>query len=287
MAIKTSGIAVVAASFWFSSAVAQAEPPRFKVIAFYTGKADAAHISFVKEARPWFSRMAAEHHFSFESTRDWENLNLAFLAPYQVVLFLDTRPDSPRQREAFQKYIENGGGWMGFHFSAFALTPSKYPQNWDWYHNEFLGSDMYVGNTWRPTSAILRVEDTQHPATVGLPATFQSAPNEWYKWSTDLRTNPNIRILASIDPASFPLGTGPKKHEIWHNGYYPVVWTNQKYRMIYFNMGHNDMDYETRPSKGLSSTFASEVQNRLILNALEWLGTGKKLPSPVGNRPGH
>ncbi len=46
--------------------------------------------------------------------------------------------------------------------------------------------------------------------------------------------------------------------------------------MIYFNMGHNDMDYGTRPSKELSSTFASEVQDRLILNALEWLGTGEK-----------
>ena len=168
-----------------------------------------------------------------------------------------------------------------------ANTPSKYPQNWDWYHNEFLGSGMYVSNTWRPTSAILRVEDSKHPATVGLPATFKSAPNEWYKWSTDLRTNPNIRILASIDPASFPLGTGPKKHEIWHNGYYPVVWTNQKYRMIYFNMGHNDMDYGAKPSKELSSTFASEAQNRLILNALEWLGTGKKpQKSPGGNQPG-
>ena len=124
MAIKTSGIAVAAASLWFSSAVAQAEPPRFKVIAFYTGKADAAHISFVNEAKPWFARMAAEHHFSFESTTDWDKLNLEFLAPYQVVLFLDTRPDSPRQREAFQKYMENGGGWMGFHFAAFLREPA-------------------------------------------------------------------------------------------------------------------------------------------------------------------
>ncbi len=190
MAIKTSCIAVLAACLGVSSAFAQKTTPRFKVIAFYTGKADAAHISFVNEARPWFARMAAEHHFSFESTQNWDNLNREFLAPYQVVVFLDTRPDSPRQREAFQEYMKNGGAWMGFHFSAFALTPSKYPQNWDWYHNEFLGSGMYVGNTWRPTSAILRVEDTRHPATVGLPATFQSAPNEWYKWSTDLRTRP-------------------------------------------------------------------------------------------------
>ena len=96
MAIKTSWIAVLAACLWVSSAFAQPTPPRFKVIAFYTGKADAAHISFVNEAKPWFARMAAEHHFSFESTTNWDNLNLEFLAPYQVVVFLDTRPDSPR-----------------------------------------------------------------------------------------------------------------------------------------------------------------------------------------------
>jgi hypothetical protein len=88
------------------------------VIAFYTGKADAAHISFVKEARPWFARMAAEHQFSFASTQDWDNLNPDFLASYQVVVFLDTRPDSPRQREAFQQDMKNGGAWMGFHFSS-------------------------------------------------------------------------------------------------------------------------------------------------------------------------
>ena len=46
--------------------------------------------------------------------------------------------------------------------------------------------------------------------------------------------------------------------------------------MIYFNMGHNDMDYAIKPSKELSSTFASEVQDRMILNAVERLGTGKK-----------
>jgi hypothetical protein len=51
--------------------------------------------------------------------------------------------------------------------------------------------------------------------------------------------------------------------------------------MIYFNMGHNDMDYETKPSRELSSTFANKVQNRLILNALEWLGTGDKTANPA------
>src|SRR2546426_3712073 len=73
-----------------------------------------------------------------------------------ILVFLDTRPEDPAQRAAFQTYMEHGGAWMGFHFAAFALTPSAYPANWDWYHNTFLGSGSYVSNTWRPTSAILR-----------------------------------------------------------------------------------------------------------------------------------
>lgn len=249
-----------------------AQTPAFTVIGFYTAKNDRAHISFVHEANRWFAEKAAEYHFSYDSTNNWDNLNREFLSHYDVVLFLDTRPDSLPQREAFRDYMEKGGAWMGFHFSAFALTPSAYPQNWDWYHNEFLGSGQYVSNTWRPTSAILRVEDPLHPATQQLPATFTSAPNEWYRWSNDLRGNPDIDILLSVDSSSFPLGTGPKPYEIWHSGYYPVAWTNKKYRMIYMNMGHNDIDYENHTNKELSFTFQNEIQDRLILNSLLWLG---------------
>jgi hypothetical protein len=244
----------------------------FNVIAFYTAKHDPAHISFVHEANRWFAQMAAQYHFTYDSTNDWNNMNAAFLSKYQAVIFLDTRPDSASQRAAFEAYMKNGGAWMGFHFSGFALTPSDYPQNWDWYHQDFLGSGQYKGNTWRPTSANLLVEDKSHPVVKGLPKVFKSAPNEWYSWENDLRTNPDIQILLSIDSSSFPLGTGPKPHEIWHSGYYPVVWTNKKYRMIYMNMGHNDMDYEYGTNKELSSTFSSKDEDQLIINALLWLG---------------
>ena len=218
--------------------------------------------------------MAAQHNFAYDSTNDWSKLNDDFLSQYQVVLFLDTRPDAPEQRTAFKKYMDNGGAWMGFHFAGFALTPSEFPQNWDWYHNEFIGAGQYVSNTWRPTSAILRVEDSKHPAMKDLPTTFKSSPNEWYRWEKDIRNNPDIKILLSIDSASFPLGTGPKQYEIWHSGYYPVAWTNKKYRMIYTNMGHNDIDYENKTNKELSFQFDNEMQNKFILDALLWLGKG-------------
>src|SRR5687767_8585250 len=101
---------------------AQRNVPDFKVLSFYTAKNDAAHISFVHEANKWFSRMGAVYGFRYDSTQNWDNLNAEFLSQYQLILFLDTRPDSSFQRLAFQQYMENGGAWMGFHFSGFALT---------------------------------------------------------------------------------------------------------------------------------------------------------------------
>lgn len=254
------------------AAAAQIKKPVFHVIAFYTGKNDLAHISFLHEAHKWFSKAGADNGFTYDSTNDWNNLNASFLARYQVVLFLDTRPDSPAHRKAFEQYMEGGGAWLGFHFSAFALTPSAYPQNWDWYHEKFLGVGQYKSNTWRPVPAMLKVEAPQHPVTRGLTPIIKSAPSEWYRWNNDIRNNRDIHILLSVDSSSFPLGTGPKPHEIWHSGYYPIVWTNTKYRMVYMNMGHNDMAYEDKSNATLSSTFSSDMQNKLIINALLWLG---------------
>jgi uncharacterized protein len=240
----------------------------FRVVAFYADQVEEAHLSFVRGANRWFTDTARQDGFRYEATTDWTRLEPTFLSQCQVVLFLDARPEVPAQREAFRRYMEGGGGWMGFHFAGFALTPSAYPQDWDWYHDGFLGSGSYRSNTWRPTSAVLRVEAPDHPALRGLPATFTAAPNEWYRWERDLRQNPAIQILLAIDPASFPLGTGPKPDEIWHDGYYPVVWTNRGYHMVYVNMGHDDLGEAGRP---VSSSFASANQNRLIRQLLYWV----------------
>ncbi len=244
--------------------------PQQKILAFYTARQDLAHISFVHEANNWFAKKAKANGIGYDSTNDWSELNERVLRQYDLILFLDTRPEEVSQRNAFEKYIKDGGAWMGFHFSAFALTPSAYEQNWNWYHDLFLGSGQYQSNTWRPAAAMLRVEATRHPAVKNLPPIFRSAPNEWYRWEKDLRQNPDIEILLAIDSSSFPLGTGPKPQEIWHSGYYPVAWTNKKYRMLYMNMGHNDMDYGGT-NASLSSSFSSEEQNRFIWNAVIWL----------------
>ena len=249
--------------------------PAFRVLAFYTHRDDLAHASFARAANVWFAGLARQRGFEYAATDDWSRLNDADLARQDVLVFLDARPEEASQRAAFRRYMENGGAFLGFHFAGFALSPSRYPQDWNWYHDELIGAGAYVSNTWRPTAATLRVDDADHPVTHGMPKTIRSAPNEWYRWQRDLRKNPDIRVLLSIDPSSFPLGTGPKPHEIWHRGDYPVVWTSTRYRMVYVNMGHDDMDYERGTNRALSSTFAERDQNALLARALVWLGTGR------------
>ncbi|SNT44396.1 Ricin-type beta-trefoil lectin domain-like [Streptosporangium subroseum] len=255
------------------NAAQAAAAPSFKVLAFYSGTWDAAHINFVQDANKWFPQAAAQNNFSYTSTNNWSLLNASNLQQYQVVLFLDDLPQNAAQRSAFEQYVRNGGGWMGFHVSAFNTDP----QSWSWYHNEFLGTGAFKSNTWGPTSVTLRTEGGTHPSTARLPATFTSSISEWYSWNNDLRNNPNIKILGSIDPSSFPVGTDP--NQSWRSGYYPIMWTNKNYKMLYANFGHNDMNYST--NTGLSSTFSSEVQNRFVIDGLKWLGGVSTTPTPT------
>ncbi|MFD4569142.1 ThuA domain-containing protein [Streptomyces sp. NPDC058467] len=249
----------------------------FKVLGLYSGTYDAAHIDFEKEANDWFPKQAAANGFTYTASNNWDLLSNGGVNAYQVVMFLDDLPQTSAQRTGFETYMRNGGAWMGFHVAAFTTNAA----GWSWYHNTFLGSGNFQSNTWGPTTAVLKVEDRTHPSTKNLPATFTSSVSEWYSWSNDLRQNPDIKILASVDPSSFPLGTDP--NQSWYSGYYPILWTNTKYKMLYANFGHNAMNYSTNTR--LSSTFASATQNQFLLDGLKWLGGADTTTPPPADSP--
>jgi hypothetical protein len=273
--------ALVAAAALLVGATGAAVPAHaaatpFKVLAFYNGTYDAAHIDFDKEARDWFPKAGAQNGFTWEATTDWSRLSPSGLSGYQVIMFLDDAPPADR-RAAFQQYMQNGGAWMGFHVSAWTDNASS----WSWYYNTFLGSGNFATNTWGPTAETLRIEDRTHPTTANLPATIQSSVSEWYSWSKDLRQNPDIDILASIDSSSFPVGTDPNQQ--WRSGFYPLIWTNKNYKMLYTNFGHNGMNYDTNTRT--SSTFASEQQNQWLINGIRWLAGQNTTTPPPTDQP--
>ena len=182
---------------------------------------------------------------------------------------MDNKPYGAAQRAAFQSYVQRGGGFLGLHVTAFADKASE----WAWFHNEFLGSGAFAGNTWGPTAVTAKVENGNHAALKGLAGKFKSSVSEWYRWSNDLRKNPNIKILLSIDQSSFPVGTDP--NQSWRSGYYPIAWTNTKYKMIYCNWGHNDIDC-AHENVQKSWTFSVKETEDFTINTLFWVA-GKSM----------
>ena len=252
------------------TAAARESAATFNVLAFYSGTWDAAHIDFVHEANQRFPEFAAQNGFTYTATNDWNQLNNLTASQYQVVMFLDDAPSSATQRTGFQRYMENGGAYFGFHVSAY----NDAGDNWPWFNDTFLGTGRFQSNTWGPTAVTLRTENRSHPSLANTGETFRSSVSEWYGWQNDLRTNPNITILAAIDPGSYPVGTDP--NQSWTGGYHPIIWANKNYKMIYANFGHNAMNYETNTR--LSSTFDSPAQNQFLMDSLKWLGGAGTTP---------
>jgi hypothetical protein len=251
----------------------QASP--FKVLAFYTNYADMgdkAHSAFALEANTWFPTVAAANGFIYESTTDWNKLNAANLANYKVIMFLDNYPGGATQRTAFQNYITNGGGWIGFHVCMFNMDPCCLV-NWDWYTKTLVGTEFYKNNTWAPTTAVLAVEDTSYVITKGFPKKFTGPVNEWYAWTGNVKGNANLKVLCSIHTDSYPLGTGTGSggaSEIWQNNgeYRPMIWVNKNYKAMYTNAGHDLVNYGT--GVGQSKTFSCALYDTILIRAIKY-----------------
>jgi YVTN family beta-propeller protein len=244
-----------AAVFYATTASGQA--PHSRVLAFYSTHAEPDHVQFAEGALKFFAAIAPKDNFTFDATTDWESLNEAYLKPYQLVIWLNGSPTKPEQRRAFEKYMETGGAWLGFHAAGY----NDKGTGWPWFV-AFLGGAVFHNNSWPPLPARLVVDVRTHPATMNLPDAYVSPACEWYGWDPSPRLDKNVQVLLTLDPSNYPLGL----KDVVTSGDLPVVWTNQKYKMVYMNMGHGDR------------IFSSPIQNRLIENVTLWLGT---MPAPV------
>lgn len=232
-----------------------AQQPEFHVLALYSTNVEADHVDFANDALKFLSVIAAKDHFTVQPSTNWDDLNDSTLKQYQLVLWLDDSPHTEQQRTAFEKYMIEGGGWMGFHAAGYNDSDSK----WPWFV-DFLGGAVFYTNSWPPLPAKLIVDDPQHPVAKGIPSSFTSPANEWYIWKPSPRLNPNVKVLATLDPSNYPIGL----KDVLLSGDLPVVWTNTKYRMIYTNMGHG------------SKITSDPTQNKLLENCIVWLGSGAK-----------
>lgn len=236
----------------FASSRTLAQQAGFRVLAFYSAKTEPDHVEFAEQAVKFLRERAASGHFTFEATTDWQDLNDERLKTVQLVIWLNESPQKTEQRSAFERYMQHGGAWLGFHASAY----NDKSTNWPWFV-DFLGGAVFHINSWPPLPAKLLIDDPSHPVTAGI-SVFDSPANEWYIWEPSPRLSKDVRVLVTLDPSNYPIGF----KDVLTSGDLPVVWTNAKYKMLYMNMGHGD------------KIFTSTQQNHLIDNAVHWLGSG-------------
>ncbi len=225
--------------------------PRFRVLIHYNDNVEPAHREFALDGIKFFKDMTIGDGLVVDVTDDINDFNDEKLRSYHLIISLNDNPGhSESQRMAFERYMNTGGAWMGFHAAGYNDSST----NWQWYV-DFLGGAIFHRNNWPPQSAKLIIDDLAHPVTKAMPNSYISPMNEWYQWQPSPRERKNIKILVSLSPENYPIGF----KDTVTDGDFPVVWTNTDYNMLYLNMGHG------------SRIFTDPTQNYLIYNSLRWL----------------
>lgn len=232
---------------------------RFKALIHYTEHAELAHVQFAHQSIEFFKKLTVGEGFIIDTTTNLSNYSLDQLMEYSTIISLNAAPHSKTDRDLFQKYMENGGGWVGFHAAAY----NDKNTGWPWFL-EFIGGGVFKCNNWPPQPALAELDKTRHPVTRNLPRRFVIPPSEFYQWSPEPRSNKNIEVLMSLSPDNYPIGL----KDIVYGGDWPLVWTNKNYRMIYLNMGHGDEEY------------IDATQQLLFINAFRWIVSRDPLGNP-------
>ena len=203
-------------------------PGGFRVLVF-TRTAGFRHAS-IEAGVAAIRRLGHEHGFAVDDTADPARIGQG-LAGYRAVVFLSTTGDllDPGQQAALERYLQDGGGWVGVHGAADA------EYDWPWYGG-------LVGAWFRRHPAVQQATVRPAPgaaALAGKPPARWERGDEWY----DFRANPRgrVRVLATVDESTYRGGGMGTDH--------PIAWC-QEYgggRAWYSAMGHTGGSFREPP----------------------------------------
>ncbi len=192
--------------------------------------------------------LGATHNWTVIETQNGAAFNPDYLRNFGVVVWLSTTWDvlDTTQQQAFEEYMEAGGGFVGVH----AAADTEY--DWPWYGETLIGT-WFTNHPNFPNvrMADVIVEDTTHPATAHLPPVWQRE-DEWYNFANNPRDNPDIRVLASVDENSYGVTA---------MGDHPIIWSREigdSGRALYTGLGHT------------AESFREEAFRTHLVGAIHW-----------------
>lgn len=228
------GIAGCAAENEAEAATAGMEQQARELLVF-SKTAGYRHAS-IDEAVPAIEALAQEHEASVHATEDASFFTDANLERFDVVVFVNTTGPvlDPTQQAAFERYIQNGGGYVGIHAASDIFAGDQPIEEWEWY-NRLVGA-VFASHP-RQQEASLIVVDGDHPATRMLDEPWVKF-DEWYNFR---EVPDHVNVLLRLDTDTYE---GSE-----HAGDHPIAWYHEYDggRAFYTGLGHTSESFTEEP----------------------------------------
>jgi cytochrome c len=188
---------------------AQPAGARYRVLIF--SRTTGFRHDSIPDAIAAIRALGAQRGFQVDATEDPTAFTDAGLAAYGAVIFLSTTGDvlDASQKAAFERYLRAGHGYVGVHSAA----DTEY--SWPWYGG-LVGA--YFASHPAVQTATIHREDATHPSTASLPDPWVRT-DEWYNFRGNPRDDSDIRVLASLDEATYAGGTMGDHPIAWYHPY--------------------------------------------------------------------
>lgn len=225
-----------------------------RILLFFKPNFHASHVQARQAIRELTTELATQYGqtIQIEETENPTAFTDENLATHDAVVFAQTGGVlfNGQQRASLEKYIKEGGGYVGLHYAGWSVGESEHDVNP--FYARLVGA-MSEGHPENPAvrSGRVVVKDTAHPLTAGLPANFTRS-DEWYDWTVN--PAPNVRTLLEADESSYGMGRQGSSH--------PITWCQdiEGGRSWYSGMGHEGTAYS-------EPVMRTQIRNGLAFSA--------------------
>ncbi len=180
----------------------------------------------IPAGRVALQKLGAENGFEVDTTENAAYFHEDSLKRYRAVVFLSTTGDvlDFQQQNAFKRFIQAGGGYVGIH----AAADTEY--DW-WWYGKLVGA-YFLSHPQQQKAKLFA-----QPSEVfkqNLPEPWERF-DEWYNYK---KISPDINVLVKLDEASYEGGENGDNH--------PIVWYHDfdGGRSFYTGLGHTHESFE-------------------------------------------
>ncbi|KAH3910619.1 hypothetical protein HBH56_144000 [Parastagonospora nodorum] len=201
--------------------------PPFRVLVF-TKTSGYRHDSIPASIRALHSLAETTKHFTLTATEDATLFTPALLAPFSVIILLQTLGPifTPLQLSALKNFVRAGGGVVAIHAAAAGMPGDA------WYA-KLCGAAFDMHPPPSPGTLIVEKDNEGH----FVPSNSEGREgwvDEWYNFTSHPRENGNLEILLRGDTSTFEGGKMGEDH--------PLAWCQEFEggRSFYIALGHFD-----------------------------------------------